>query len=182
MGMPSKKCRDSLPELQQKIQVVLRHAKQRRTKDETLVSELIHLVPMLKDCKETGKYQAQVAISLPQVLEVCDRLAALRLAAYDRLTDADKPELEELFRFFYHGKREIFILPPAKAFRTRYVETQILAKVKETIPEAPATEYPLAREKKRHFILHIGATNTGKTYEALQDLKRAESGVYLAPL
>jgi len=182
MGMPAKKCRDSLPELQQKIQVVLRHAKQRRTKDETLVSELIHLVPMLKDCKENGKYQAQVAVSLPQVLAVCDRLAALRLSAYERLADEDKPELDELFRFFYHGKREIFILPPVKAFKTRYIETQILAKVKETIPQAPPTEYPLAREKKRHFILHIGATNTGKTYHALQDLKTAESGVYLAPL
>jgi ATP-dependent RNA helicase SUPV3L1/SUV3 len=35
---------------------------------------------------------------------------------------------------------------------------------------------------KRHFILHVGPTNTGKTYDALMELKRAESGIYLAPL
>lgn len=182
MEMPSRPCRDSLPQLQQKIQVVLRHGKQKRTKDETLVSELIHLVPVLKDCKEKHLYEAQVVIALPQVLKVCDRLAAIRLAAYEQLTEENKPPLEELFACFYHGRKEIFTLPPAKAFRTRYIEMQILAEVKEAIPQAPAMEYPQAREKKRHFILHVGATNTGKTYDALQDLKRAESGVYLAPL
>lgn len=182
MGLPSRTCRDSLPQLQQKIRVVLKHSKQRRVKDETLVSELIHLVPIVKDCKEKHRYEAQAAASLPKILAVCDRLADIRLSAYERLPDANKPSLEELFTYFYHGQKEIITLPPVKAFRTRYIEMQILAKVKETIPEAPANEYPLAREKKRHFILHIGATNTGKTYEALQDLKRAGRGVYLAPL
>ena len=32
------------------------------------------------------------------------------------------------------------------------------------------------------YILHIGETNTGKTYHALEKMKRAESGCYLAPL
>lgn len=181
MKMPSRICRDNLSELQQKIQVVVRHGRQRRIKDETLVSELLHLVPTLKGCKEQHHLEAQAVIALPQVLAVCDRLASIRLAAYERIQE-DKPSLEDLFAFFYHGQRELFILPPAKAYHTRYIEMQILTRVKEAIPEAPAREYPLARAMKRHFILHVGATNTGKTYDALQDLRRAESGVYLAPL
>ena len=181
MRMPSRSCRDSLSELQQKIQVVVRHGRQKRIKDETLVSELLHLVPVLKGCKEEHRFEAQAVIALPQVLAVCDRLAAMRLSAYEKIRE-DKPSLEDLFAFFYHGQRELFILPPAKAYHTRYIEMQILTRVKEAIPQAPALEYPLAREKKRHFILHVGATNTGKTYDALQDLRRAESGVYLAPL
>ena len=40
----------------------------------------------------------------------------------------------------------------------------------------------MAREIKRHFILHIGPTNSGKTYNALQAYKQALNGVYLAPL
>ena len=36
--------------------------------------------------------------------------------------------------------------------------------------------------KNRHFILHIGPTNSGKTYDAIQALKSAESGIYLGPL
>ena len=34
----------------------------------------------------------------------------------------------------------------------------------------------------RRFILHLGGTNTGKTYAGFQRLKQAPSGVYLAPL
>ena len=30
--------------------------------------------------------------------------------------------------------------------------------------------------------MHIGDTNTGKTYQALEELKKAKSGAYLAPL
>ena len=35
---------------------------------------------------------------------------------------------------------------------------------------------------KRHFILHIGPTNSGKTFCALERLKTAQNGVYLGPL
>ena len=46
----------------------------------------------------------------------------------------------------------------------------------------PKDEYTDARAMKRHFILHIGGTNTGKTYAGFQRLRRAATGVYLAPL
>ncbi len=46
----------------------------------------------------------------------------------------------------------------------------------------PKDEYPHARAMRRHFVLHIGGTNTGKTYAGFQRLIRAETGVYLAPL
>ena len=46
----------------------------------------------------------------------------------------------------------------------------------------PAKDYPIARSIHRHFILNIGETNTGKTYTALQALKQAKTGTYLAPL
>ncbi|MFP3123477.1 helicase-related protein [Ectobacillus funiculus] len=32
------------------------------------------------------------------------------------------------------------------------------------------------------YVLHVGPTNSGKTYNALQRLKRAETGIYMAPL
>ena len=46
----------------------------------------------------------------------------------------------------------------------------------------PKDEYPEARAMDRHFILHLGGTNTGKTYAGFQRLKQARTGVYLAPL
>lgn len=46
----------------------------------------------------------------------------------------------------------------------------------------PQDAYPEARRLDRRFVLHIGPTNSGKTYDALQRLKQAASGVYLGPL
>lgn len=42
--------------------------------------------------------------------------------------------------------------------------------------------FPVARALKREIIFHVGPTNSGKTYEAMQALKAADTGVYLAPL
>lgn len=42
--------------------------------------------------------------------------------------------------------------------------------------------FPLAREMRRKLILHIGPTNSGKTYQAMQKLQKADTGYYLAPL
>lgn len=42
--------------------------------------------------------------------------------------------------------------------------------------------FKLARSIKRHHHFYLGPTNSGKTYQALQTLEKAPSGVYLAPL
>ena len=34
----------------------------------------------------------------------------------------------------------------------------------------------------RQIILHVGPTNSGKTYQALKRLENAESGIYCGPL
>ena len=39
-----------------------------------------------------------------------------------------------------------------------------------------------ARELRRSFVLHVGPTNSGKTYEAIEDLKHNTPGTYLSPL
>ena len=42
--------------------------------------------------------------------------------------------------------------------------------------------FPQARAMKRKLILHIGPTNSGKTYQAMKRLEYADTGYYLAPL
>ncbi|SFC90547.1 helicase-related protein [Butyrivibrio sp. YAB3001] len=54
--------------------------------------------------------------------------------------------------------------------------------IQESTPDDYTTLFPLARQMKRHFVLHIGPTNSGKTYQAVQELMAADSGIYLAPL
>lgn len=42
--------------------------------------------------------------------------------------------------------------------------------------------YPIARSLNRKLEFYVGPTNSGKTYNAMQKLKEANSGLYLAPL
>ncbi|XP_022854283.1 ATP-dependent RNA helicase SUV3, mitochondrial isoform X3 [Olea europaea var. sylvestris] len=46
----------------------------------------------------------------------------------------------------------------------------------------PHTWYPKARRKRRNIILHVGPTNSGKTYHALKQLESSCSGIYCGPL
>jgi ATP-dependent RNA helicase SUPV3L1/SUV3 len=43
-------------------------------------------------------------------------------------------------------------------------------------------EYSPSYGRNIRYVLHIGETNTGKTFHALEKMKEAESGLYLAPL
>lgn len=63
-----------------------------------------------------------------------------------------------------------------------YKEHMIRQKVSMLVPARPEMEFPDTLEMKRKFILHIGPTNSGKTYHALERLKHAKNGVYLGPL
>ena len=63
-----------------------------------------------------------------------------------------------------------------------YIPRAIRSNLELLVALNPKDEYPAARAMRRHFILHIGGTNTGKTYAGFQRLKKAKNGVYLAPL
>lgn len=63
-----------------------------------------------------------------------------------------------------------------------YIKNKVKDEIQDIIHDDPIDEYEKARSMKRHFILHVGETNTGKTHASIERLMEAESGVYLAPL
>ena len=73
-------------------------------------------------------------------------------------------------------KESLFTLYPE--YRQHKVKNRIL----ELVPMRPEMEFAEVREMHRHFILHIGPTNSGKTFRSLERLKLARRGVYLGPL
>jgi len=75
-------------------------------------------------------------------------------------------------RIFYH------FLEYLRPIKERKKKEELLAK---TIRDFKSL-FPIARLLKRKIIFHVGPTNSGKTYEALQHLKKADTGYYLAPL
>lgn len=63
-----------------------------------------------------------------------------------------------------------------------HIPKMIAKEFDENFPDNPKDEYPLARRIKRKFYIHLGDTNTGKTYNAIEKLKSAKKGLYLSPL
>lgn len=62
--------------------------------------------------------------------------------------------------------------------REELLQTAVLKR----IPDDYVDLYPAARQMHRKFILHLGPTNSGKTYQGIEALKRSENGIYLGPL
>ena len=77
---------------------------------------------------------------------------------------------------------ELMSRPLGHLYSVIYIPRAIQSNLELLVALNPKDEYPAARAMHRHFILHIGGTNTGKTYAGFQRLKKARNGVYLAPL
>ncbi|WP_294404130.1 DEAD/DEAH box helicase [uncultured Clostridium sp.] len=63
-----------------------------------------------------------------------------------------------------------------------YIKKVAKDELKDIILDDPINEFEEARYLERHFYLHVGETNTGKTFSSIQRLMEAETGAYLAPL
>lgn len=95
-------------------------------------------------------------------------------------------ELEKFYRQLHNNlwKNEKFIIAEFK----KYVRSIMFLKRKD-ISSKILNEYlgefwvyAKAREIKRKIVYHMGPTNSGKTYHAVQALSEAGTGCYLAPL
>jgi len=65
---------------------------------------------------------------------------------------------------------------------TQHIPALISSEFDRVFPDNPKDEYTEARRFKRNFYLHLGDTNTGKTYNAMERLKGCNKGIYLSPL
>ena len=61
----------------------------------------------------------------------------------------------------------------------QHIPKLISKEFEENFPDNPKDEYRLARNINRKIYIHLGETNTGKTYTAMERLKVAKNGVYL---
>lgn len=63
-----------------------------------------------------------------------------------------------------------------------HIPKMVSEEFEKNFPDNPKDEYREARSIERKFIIHLGDTNTGKTYNAIKRLKECKNGVYLSPL
>lgn len=85
-------------------------------------------------------------------------------------------EVIEEFKVEYVESGIIYVL------LSKYLPMLMNSKNRSILPRHPKDEYPRARQIKRKFYLHLGETNTGKTYQAMKKLEQGRRGIYLAPL
>ncbi|XQY93732.1 DEAD/DEAH box helicase [Metabacillus sp. HB246100] len=81
---------------------------------------------------------------------------------------------------------EIFEKDLALRERRATEELEALKRRKEEearmIEDIFGREYSPSKARSIQYILHVGETNTGKTFQAIEKMKQANSGIYLAPL
>ncbi len=116
-------------------------------------------------------------------LNYASRLLAIAEAALESFAES-QPEADAaaLLAMEKFPVRELLSHPLGYIWSVHYVPQAIRSSLNLLVALNPKDEYPEARAMKRRFVLHIGGTNTGKTYAGFQRLMQAQSGVYLAPL
>ncbi|KAJ3297842.1 RNA helicase [Rhizoclosmatium sp. JEL0117] len=128
-------------------------------------------------CKDIGVDEDEAATIKKNYADaiLADKLSYIRLnAAAEAIRDKKNME-----RFLLPGLYE-FILDSKKDSITDVGNFKTLMKFSDL--RTPAEWYPEARQLKRQIILHVGPTNSGKTYSALKRLEQAKTGVYSGPL
>ncbi|MBR4211105.1 MAG: hypothetical protein IKR84_01780, partial [Oscillibacter sp.] len=113
----------------------------------------------------------------PSVLHAAAERAARDFAAAQPEADLRRMLTRREFPF-----RQLLKESLGTVWAVWYVPQAIRTSLSLLLALNPKDEYPDARAMRRHFVLHLGGTNTGKTYAGFQRLIRAETGVYLAPL
>ncbi len=70
----------------------------------------------------------------------------------------------------------------AQVYESRFTRAELENQNKVADLRYPTEWFPATREVPRTVHLHVGPTNSGKTYHALKRLEEAKRGIYLGPL
>jgi ATP-dependent RNA helicase SUPV3L1/SUV3 len=175
-----KKAQKALREFE-KIEIALDRTAHivRSTRDEKLWSHEAAVRKRIKALKEPEFREFRNYKKVYEgYLALLDEISARLLSHYNkrRGTSYKFEDIVETDRAGYISSGIISVLV------TSHIPKVVAGEFNRRFPANPKDEYEDARRTKRSFILHLGETNTGKTYRAIERLKQSKTGVYLAPL
>ena len=127
----------------------------------------------------TGENLKRFTTIKEKVIKTVDKLCELDIIEFEN--EYKEINLNDLFNqinnLIFLQKRSIL-----NYYKSYYLPNHIKKDISAMMSENPEDEYPDARNMHRHFVLHIGPTNSGKTYQSLEKLKQCEKGAYFGPL
>jgi ATP-dependent RNA helicase SUPV3L1/SUV3 len=141
-----------------------------------------HEASIRKKIKELNEYKEYDLTDFNKVysgyLEILEYISTKLIEDYNR-----KNKTEFSFDEIVHKHYESFLKSGIMSVLISEHIPEIAAReFDEVFPKNPKDEYKEARKIKRKFYLHLGETNTGKTYNAMARLREADNGIYLSPL
>lgn len=141
-----------------------------------------HEAAVRKKLKELREYKNDNITDYESVyqdyLELFNSISDRLIEAYNNKNDTDY-KLEDIVKDNYESYLKSGVI---NVLITKHIPELVADEFERVFPENPKNEYRSARKLKRKIYLHLGDTNTGKTYNAMQRLKAAQSGIYLSPL
>lgn len=148
-------------------------------------SKLGALIEHESSVRKKLRHLNELKIDLKDYSQVVEKYEELLEYVSQRLLEEYNKKNNTDFDFFevIRGNYNAFLNSGIMTVLTKMHIPKLVGKeFEETFPDNPKDEYKQARSMKRKFYIHIGDTNTGKTYTALERLKTAKKGVYLSPL
>lgn len=116
----------------------------------------------------------------------------LSCSNYANLLHLSKEELHErVYEFLLELLPKTLVITPKIVKKTirifiYNIQEEVIKKQRHALLARTIRDFknlfPMARGMRRKLTLHIGPTNSGKTYQAMQGLQDADTGYYLAPL
>ncbi|KAL8862133.1 MAG: hypothetical protein Q9178_001588 [Gyalolechia marmorata] len=121
---------------------------------------------------EFRSFLHDVTAALNEGLEPSKDTVSLIDSLHDAFLERGRSALQGQIKYAYYG----FLASQ------RFTKTNLHDQTKLADLRYPAEWYPNTRKIQRSIHLHVGPTNSGKTYHALQRLEQAKSGIYAGPL
>lgn len=157
-----------------------------------LVAERLELLKGLSD--QSSFVNTLRGISRETARDLFEKFQHDLMLSFSQLEDPDRnqgetnPRAPELLRKAYTSNSELGLDVQLKFLFHGYVananftSSDLLNQSRLADLRFPFEWYPGTRTMQRTIHLHVGPTNSGKTYHALKRLEQAGSGVYAGPL
>ncbi len=140
---------------------------------------------ILVDIRKTKREQEKYFIEqLDNLVAQCINNASLLKWNQDEV----KEKVQQILFDYLHDSLDITPKIERKVIYSfnKSIQQQLQKKQRQVLLARTIREFKdlfaVARNLKRELIFHVGPTNSGKTYQAMQMLKKADTGYYLAPL